>query len=589
MSLVRLSIAAIRAHARLSPALTAAWVATLVGAMTLPVASAALVGAVVGAVPHGPAAIVPPLIALAAVELASNPCHAYGWVLCWALGRRYRLVHRERIMKALLGPPGVAHLSPETLDAARTADNPWLVNMLEGVDHLTVARVTGAGGLLIVARYQPVAALVLAAAWIYLGRWRWRRTTVTWRVVVGQTQTMRRAHAISDMAVTAAAAKETRLFGLRTWIGVRHAAEWTSAMSSVWAERRRAGRGATLVALVLFGAHLVALALIGQAALAGGLGLGPLAAILQGVFLARELGEGVFGHWEVEFGLPLLDAVRRLEETVEEQAEPMSGSLTTPQVTEAIRFEGVRFRYPGGADDVLCGLDLEIPAGTSLAIVGENGVGKTTTAQLLARLRDPSAGRITVDGADLTTIDPEAWHQTVAAVSQQAVRLPLTAAENVGAGRTLDPDALRRAVEGAGARRLIEGLPRGWDTVLDKTFTGGADLSGGQWQRVALARGLAALEAGAQVLILDEPTAHLDVRAEADLYDRFLELTRGRTVVLISHRFSTVRRADRIAVIEGGRIVELGSHDELMALRGRYATMFELQAARFRADAGEPA
>jgi ABC-type multidrug transport system ATPase subunit len=317
---------------------------------------------------------------------------------------------------------------------------------------------------------------------------------------------------------------------------------------------------------------------------------------------------------------------------------------------------------------VLDGLDLEIPAGSSLAVVGANGAGKTTAIKLLARLYEPEAGRILVDGIALTDLDPAAWRRQVAVIFQDFARFELPAAENVGFGALpllADASALTRAAERAGARALIEGLPLGWHTPLSRQHPGGVDLSGGEWQRVALARALLAVESGARVLVLDEPTANLDVRAEAELFERFLDLTAGCvperntgcvperntgcvperntgcvperntgcvperntgcvpernagcvpernagcvpernagcvpernagcvpernagcvpehsfgcTTILVSHRFSTVRRAQRICVLDGGRVVELGSHDELMARDGRYATMYRLQ------------
>jgi ABC-type multidrug transport system fused ATPase/permease subunit len=251
-----------------------------------------------------------------------------------------------------------------------------------------------------------------------------------------------------------------------------------------------------------------------------------------------------------------------------------------------IRFRDVTFAYPAApARPVLRGLDLDIPAGSSLAIVGQNGAGKTTLAKLLCRLYDPQAGAIEIDGVDLRDLDTESWRGQVTAVFQDFVRFELTLRENVvprqtegsGSGGADGLDAtVAAALAEAGAGALAS-----LDTVLAKGYSGGTDLSGGQWQRVALARALAAVRLGAGLVLLDEPTAQLDVRGEAEIFERVLAATRSCTTILISHRFSTVRHVDRIAVVEHGAVVELGSHDELMALRGRYWTMFSLQAQRF--------
>jgi ABC-type multidrug transport system fused ATPase/permease subunit len=240
----------------------------------------------------------------------------------------------------------------------------------------------------------------------------------------------------------------------------------------------------------------------------------------------------------------------------------------------SLSLDGVRFAYPSAPDDmVLDGVDLKVRAGTSLAIVGVNGAGKTTLAKLLCRLYDPVDGSVIVNGVDLRSVDVEAWRTRVTAVFQDFIRYEWPLRDNVaplGAPEAVVAAALRAA----GA---IEDL----DVILSRGYAGGTDLSGGQWQRVALARALCAVSLGAGLVLLDEPTAQLDVRAEATVFDAVLEATRGCTTILISHRFSTVRHADVICVLEHGRVVELGSHEELMAAGGRYRTMFDLQASRF--------
>jgi ABC-type multidrug transport system fused ATPase/permease subunit len=241
-----------------------------------------------------------------------------------------------------------------------------------------------------------------------------------------------------------------------------------------------------------------------------------------------------------------------------------------------IRFHNVTFTYPTTGARVLDGFDLDIPAGRSLAIVGPNGAGKTTLAKLLCRLYDPQHGTILIDGTDIRELDTDAWRARVSAVFQDFIRFELPLRDNVAPAGAPDPEIVR-ALERAGAADLA-----GLDTVLSRAYAGGTELSGGQWQRVALARALCAVQQGARVVILDEPTAQLDVRGEAEIFDRILEATRGLTTILISHRFSTVRHADRICVLENGRIVEQGTHDELIARRGRYHTMFDLQASRFQ-------
>jgi ABC-type multidrug transport system fused ATPase/permease subunit len=274
--------------------------------------------------------------------------------------------------------------------------------------------------------------------------------------------------------------------------------------------------------------------------------------------------------------------VLRLRETMSSAGVLASGTGQAQNMPgREIRFRNVHFAYPGAGQAVLDHFDLTIPAGSSLAIVGLNGAGKTTLAKLLCRLYDPQEGAIEIDGVDLRHLEIDAWRTRLTAVFQDFIRFELPLRDNVapsGAPDLANDETIHAALAEAGAGQLAS-----LDTILSRAYQGGTDLSGGQWQRVALARALCGVKAGAGVVLLDEPTAQLDVRGEAEIFERILAATRNVTTILISHRFSTVRHADRICVLEHGRVVELGSHDELMALGGRYRTMFDLQASRFGA------
>jgi ATP-binding cassette subfamily B protein len=281
-------------------------------------------------------------------------------------------------------------------------------------------------------------------------------------------------------------------------------------------------------------------------------------------------------NWALDGASAPVAAVLRLRDAMAPKGGLRPGTRSAAGMPASeIAFRDLTFAYESGDRPVLDGFDLTIPAGTSIAIVGQNGAGKTTLAKLLCRLHDPQGGAIVVDGVDLRQLDLDEWRGRVTAVFQDFIRLELTLRENVAPAGAPDEDVLA-ALEQAGAHDLAE-----LGTVLARGYDGGTDLSGGQWQRVALARALCAVRVGAGVVLLDEPTAQLDVRGEAEIFERILTATRECTTILISHRFSTVRHADRICVLEGGRVVELGTHDELMELGGRYRTMFDLQASRF--------
>ncbi|HEX2046777.1 MAG TPA: ABC transporter ATP-binding protein [Acidimicrobiales bacterium] len=504
---------------------------------------------------------------------------------------------RARAMRAASRPPGIAVLEQtevqDLVELAAARSGPFRPatpgGAAVGLVGLMARYAQAAGATLLIARFSVWLAVAMLVGTLLYRRPHHRDNMELALAFDDHLPSYRRARYLSGLVMEPPAAKETRVFGLADWTLIRHGAVWGEVTEAMSALRHRTHRRLAAYYLLVAPLHAVVFVVVARAALDGRIDLGTLAVVLQASLQLLGLGGIGFEEYQIDFGTASLPALGELEQrSASAAADARTGGLNADGLPHhAIRFEGVSFAYPDGRP-VFEHLDLTITAGTSLAIVGANGAGKTTLVKLLARLYEPSSGQILVDGVDVRDLDLASWRSRLAVIFADFVRYQLPAADNVGFGcipRMADVDALRDAAERAGARDLIEGLPRGWQTVLARAYTDGADLSGGEWQRVALARALLAVAGGAGVLALDEPTANLDVRAEAELFEHLLALMSGPdcpvTTLLVSHRFSTVRRADRICVLEDGQVLEEGTHDELLAAGGTYARMFSLQASRF--------
>jgi len=437
----------------------------------------------------------------------------------------------------------------------------------------------------LVAYYWPAAAIVLGAIWLLAGR---ALQASYYRAEPFWTDPLRRARYIQRIGLRPEFASEIRVFGLTRWLAGQYGREWSAVMSQLQRARQTDHRRMALLGGIVLAAHLAVLLLLARAALAGALSVPALIVILQGVF-GMALIASLLGDTWIENGSVPVPDVLALERVATASPpggrRPSAGRPAAGLPRREIRFADVSFRYPGGGQLALDGLSLQLPAGRSIAIVGLNGAGKTTLVRLLTGLCQPTAGSITVDGISLPELDLASWRRQLAVIFQDFVRYELPLADNIRFGGVeqgqLTASELTELARAAGAADLITELPAGTQTMLSARFPGGVELSGGQWQRIAFARALMAVRAGARLLVMDEPTAHLDVRAEAELYTRFLSATTGLTTVVISHRFSTVRHADRIVVLSAGRVEEDGSHAELMAADGRYARLFRLQARNY--------
>jgi ATP-binding cassette subfamily B protein len=583
---------------RADPAMATGWWSLLALRGLLPAGFSIATGVLVAAIQHRQAlgaalAVVGVLFILLQVL---GPLHT---ALSANLGDRTAAWLYDELTGACVAVPGIGHLEDPGLAAdlqvARDFDRgmtgPPLSISMDFIATGLVDMLAGFAQAAVLFGFAWWAPPVLAGAWLST-HWLLRESGV-WKD--RNTQEVRQAQRDAEyayrLAVDPPAAKEVRIFGLPEWVLDRFVISRRRLHQLQYQATRMRERSVLASLVIVLAANGLVLWMIASAALAHRLGLGGLVVYAQAAVGTSMIAFGGL-NWALDGAAAPVAAVARLKAAMGRAGTVSPGSRPADGMpAHSIRFKDVTFAYPAAPSRaVLRGLDLEIPAGTSLAIVGQNGAGKTTLAKLLCRLYDPQSGSIEVDGVDLRDLDLASWRRRVAAVFQDFVRFELSLRENViprdavGDLRT-DPaeidSVLAAALDEAGADGLA-----GFDTVLAKGYSGGTELSGGQWQRVALARAMAAVRLGAGLVLLDEPTAQLDVRGEAEIFERVLAATRSCTTILVSHRFSTVRHADRIAVVEDGAVAELGNHDELMALRGRYWTMFSLQAQRF--ETGTP-
>jgi ATP-binding cassette subfamily B protein len=568
-----------------------AWWAVLLLRGVLPAGFAIAMGALVAAVQRGEG-LAGPLAVVGVVFVLLQVLHPIHQAISANLGSRVAAWLFDRLTEACVRPAGMGHLEDPQLTGDLTVAREFDAGMTGPPMHMNMDFI--AGGLVQTIVGLASAAVLFAFAWwapfVLAGAWlstHWfLRESAVWRD--RNTEPVRKAQRHAEyayrLAVDPPAAKELRLFGLADWVMERFVGQRTLLHRLQYEATRLREKPLAWSLLVVAAANVAVFWSLASAAASGQLELGRLVVFAQVAVGASAIAFGGLS-WALDGASAPVAAVLRLEAAMGERGA-LAASRQAPRRADGlpardIRFRDVTFAYPGSDRPVLEAFDLTIPAGTSLAIVGQNGAGKTTLAKLLCRLYDPQAGAIEVDGVDLRDLDPEAWRSRLTAVFQDFVRFELPLRDNVAPGGAPD-DAVIAALADAGASGLAA-----LETPLARGYEGGTELSGGQWQRVALARALCAVRLGAGLVLLDEPTAHLDVRGEAEIFDRILAATRKVTTILISHRFSTVRHADRICVLEHGRVVELGTHDELVALGRRYRTMFDLQAQRFTAEADE--
>src|SRR6266568_7977411 len=470
----------------------------------------------------------------------------------------------------------------DRLERARVQATDRLV-MIQSLGRLELQLITAVGWSVAVMVYSPWLMLLLIAAVLpaFLGETHF--AFLGYAKNFRQTPIKRQLDYLRQAGGTKEAAKELKLFNLGEFFTNRFA-----KLSDIVYEqdvelaRKRLGIG-SILSFISTGGYYGAYAYVIWRTLAGRLGIGTFYFLTNAILQASSNIQQVFSTLSgiADQALFLTDLLAFFEMTPTIRSKPNALRAARP-IQQGFEFRDVCFHYPGTERMVIDRLNFHLHPGERVALIGENGQGKTTIVKLITRLYDPTAGEILLDGVDLREYDLEDLYREIGVIFQDFMRYEMTARENIAIGRIEEVGnlpLLKAAAAKSMANEVIERLPRDYEQMLGRRFDNGVDLSGGEWQKVALAR---AYLRDAQVLILDEPTAALDPRSEYAVFQRFADLTAGKTALFISHRFSTVRMADRIVVLENGRIAEDGNHEELANLGGRYAEMFEMQAANYR-------
>ena len=536
-----------------------------------------------------------------ALTLASSMMDPTISVIQMQLGDRLTREMQTRIIVKANSFADVSYFeNPSYYDALQRAVNDANhrpINVLAGIVSMFRSAVHLVGMLGVLLAFQP--ALVLAAFALAVPNLlaQFRSHVEIWAIQNFSVPEVRKMTYFVELLTSPNPAKEVRLYGLERHFRGRFEREFNAFRSRLHEARLRHCRWEVGVSAATAGGNAAILGYLLSRVLGRHISLGDFSLLAQATWQVHEqvaqlVRQISYLYGEVLFVGQLfifLDAPVVMALPEPERAQPAPAKLE-----RGIELRDVTFKYPGTERAVLDGLSLSIAPGESVAIVGENGAGKTTLVKLLTRLYDPTEGQILIDGVDLREIDLDGWRRRSGAIFQDFSRFHLPARQNVGIGNLAHLDNMEMvsaAAERGGAMPLVERLPEGWDTVLGRWIsdsgTEGAELSGGEWQKVALSRAFMRHSddlnnTAAHLLILDEPTASLDTQSEYDVYLRFNDLTAGKATLLISHRFSTVKMADRIVVIEDGRIVEQGTHAELIALNGTYADLYEKQASRYR-------